>query len=71
MASWSANELDYRRDSIQGTDYIANFFNLKVSRAKIENLKWWIDEDIILLTFRKFVMLVIQKLKKLGKKTVL
>ena len=28
-------------DSIQGTDYIATYFflNLKVSRAKIENLK--------------------------------
>ena len=33
--------LIHRSDSIQGTDYIANYFflNLKVSRAKIENPK--------------------------------
>ena len=33
--------LCHRRDSIQGTDYIANyfFFNLRVYRTKIENLK--------------------------------
>ena len=33
--------LCHRRNSIQGTDYIANYFflNLTVSRAKIENLK--------------------------------
>ena len=31
----------HRSDSIQGTDYIANYFflNLRVSRAKIENPK--------------------------------
>ena len=31
----------HRSDSIQGTDYIANYFflNLKVSKAKIENPK--------------------------------
>ena len=30
----------HRPDSIQGTDYIANYFlNLRVSGAKIENLK--------------------------------
>ena len=33
--------LNDRRDSIQGTDYIANpfFLNLKVSRTTIENLR--------------------------------
>ena len=30
----------HRSDSIQGTDYITNYFlNLRVSRTKIENLK--------------------------------
>ena len=34
-------DLMHRSDSIQGTDYIANyfFFNLRVSRTKIENPK--------------------------------
>ena len=34
-------KLYHRRDSIQGTDYIANpfFLNLKVSRTTIENLR--------------------------------
>ena len=61
----------HRRDSIQGTDYIATYFflNLKVSRAKIENLKLWIGGDIISLTFGKIVTLLVQKLKTLGKKT--
>ena len=61
----------HRRDSIQGTDYIATYFflNLRISRAKIENLKWWIGGDIIPLTFGKFVTLLVQKLKMLGKKT--
>ena len=32
--------LSHRRDSIQSTDYIANYFlNLRVSRTNIENLK--------------------------------
>ena len=38
----SANAVStiHRRDSIQDTDYIANYFlSLRVSRAKIENLK--------------------------------
>ena len=58
-------------DSIQGTDYIANYFflNLRVSKAKIENLKWWIGGDIIPLTFEKFVTILVQKLKILGRKT--
>ena len=60
----------HRHDSIQGTDYIVNYFflNLRVSRAKIENLKWQFGGDIIPLTFRKFVTLLVQKLKILGKK---
>ena len=58
-------------DSIQGTDYIVTylFLNLKVSRAKIENLKWRIGGDIIPLTFGKFVTLLVKKLKSLRKKT--
>ena len=58
-------------DSIQGTDYIATYFflNLKVSKAKIENLKLRIGGDIIPLTFGKFVTLLVQKLKTLRKKT--
>ena len=60
----------HRRDSIQGTDYIANYFflNLRVSRAKIENLKGQIGGDIIPLTFWKiYVTLLVQKFKILGK----
>ena len=36
-----ATLLYHRRDSIQGTEYIANYFflNLKVSGPKIQNLK--------------------------------
>ena len=44
------------------------FLNLRVSWAKIENLKWRIGGDIIPLTFRKFVMLLVKKLKILRKK---
>ena len=64
-------DLYHRSDSIQGTDYIANYFflNLKVSRAKIENPKQRIGGDIIPLTFGKFVTLSVQKLKILGRKT--
>ena len=53
----------HRRDLIQGTDYIANYFflNLRVSRTKIENLKQPIGGDIILLTFKKFVSSLVQK----------
>ena len=49
-------EID-RLDPIQDTDYIPNYFfsNLSVSRTKIENLKWKIGWDIILITFGKFV----------------
>ena len=48
--------IHHSSDSIQGTDYIANnFFNLKVSRTKIKNLKWKIGWNIIKLTFEKFV----------------
>ena len=63
--------LNHRRDSIQGTDYIANYLvlNLRVSRTTIENLKWWVGGDIIPLTFGKFVTLLVQKLKILGRKT--
>ena len=63
-------DIYHRRDSIQGTDYVANYFflNVKVSRAKIENLKWKIGGDIILLTVRKFVILLVAlKFKILGK----
>ena len=46
----------HRSDPIQGTDYIANYFlNLSVSGTKIENLKWKIGWDIILINFGKFV----------------
>ena len=64
-------KINHRCDSIQGTDYIATYFflNLRISRAKIENLKWRIGGDIIPLTFGKFVTLLVQKLKMLGKKT--
>ena len=60
----------HRCDSIQGTDYIANYFflNLRVSRTKIYNLKRQIGGDIIPLTFRKFVTSLVQKLKILGNK---
>ena len=60
-----------RRDSIQGTDYIANYFvlNLRVSRTTIENLRCQFGGDIIPLTFGKFVTLLVQKLKILGRKT--
>ena len=52
----------HRCDSIQGTDYIANYFalNLRVSRITIENLRWWFGGDIIALTFGKFVTLLVQ-----------
>ena len=49
----------HRSDSIQGTDYTANYFyyylNLRVSRAKIENPTWRIGGDIISLIFRKLL----------------
>ena len=63
--------ITHRRDSIQGTDYIANYFvlNLRVSRTTIENLRCRFGGDIILLTFGKFVTLLVQKLKILGRKT--
>ena len=66
----SEPNLNHRHDSIQGTDYIANYFflNLWVSREKFENLKWWISGDIIPLTFKNFVTLLVQKLKILRKK---
>ena len=56
---------DHRHDSIQGTDYIANYFflNLKVSRTTIENLRWRFSGDIIPLTFGKFVTLLVQNLR--------
>ena len=62
--------LMHRRDSIQGTDCITNYFflNLRVSWAKIENRKWQIGGDIIPLTFGKYVMLLVKKLKILRKK---
>ena len=47
----------HRCDSIQGTDYVANpfFLNLRVSKTKIENLRWEVGEDIIQVTFGKLV----------------
>ena len=56
----------HRRDSIQGTDYIANpfFLNLKVLRTTVENLKWRFSGDIIQVTFRKSITSLVQKLKK-------
>ena len=67
---WTTLDEIHRSDSIQGTDYIASYFflNLKVSRAKIENPKWRISGDIILLNFGKFVTLSVQKLKIFGRK---
>ena len=44
--------------------------NLKVSRTKIENLKWQIMRDINCVTFEKFATSLIQKLKILGKKLI-
>ena len=69
--TWSARSYPHMSDSIQGTDYIATYFflNLKISRAKIENLKWQIGGDIIPLTFGTFVALLVQKLKTLREKT--
>ena len=57
----------HRRDSTQGTDYIANYFllNLWFSSAK-----WQIGEDIIALTSRQFVTSLVQKLKILEKKLI-
>ena len=54
----------HKPDSIQATDYIANYFvlNLGFSGAKIENLKW-LGGDIILLIFAKYVTLLVQKRK--------
>ena len=56
----------HKRDSIQGTDYIANpfFLNLKVSRTTIKNLRWQFSGDIIQVTFRKSVTSLVPKLKK-------
>ena len=54
MCGLSEHDQSYHRwDSSQGTDYIANdfFSNVRVSRTKIENLKWQIGKDIFLLTF--------------------
>ena len=55
----------HRRDSNQGSDYITNYFflNLRVSREKIENLKWWFNGDIIPLTFGKFLTSLVEWLK--------
>ena len=60
-------EQEHRCDSMWGTDYIAYpfFMNLKVSRTTIENLRWQFVGDIILVTFRKFVTSLVQKLKKM------
>ena len=57
---------EHRRDSIQGTDYIANpfFLNLKVSRTTIENLRWQFGGDIIQVTFGKSVTSLVPKLKE-------
>ena len=56
----------HRCDSIQRTDYFANpfFLNLRVSKTKIETLRWKVSGDIIQVTFGKFVTSFIQKLKK-------
>ena len=49
-----------------GTDYIANpfFFLLRVSRTRIKNLRWQLVGEITPVTFRKFVALFVQQLKK-------
>ena len=59
-------ERQYRCDSIQGTDYIANpfFLNLKVSSTTIENLRWQFGGNIIQATFGKSVTSLVQKRKK-------
>ena len=58
----------HRSNSIQGTDYITNnFLNLRDFRTEIENLKWENRRDIIQVTFRKIVTLLVQKPKILGK----
>ena len=48
------SDLDHRRDSVQGAEYIANpfFLNLKVSRTTIGNLRWLFGGDIIQVKFR-------------------
>ena len=38
--------------------------NLRVSGTKIENLRWQFGEDINFITFRKFLTLLAQQLKK-------
>ena len=38
--------------------------NLRVSRAKIENLRWQFGGDIIRVTFKQFVTSLVQQLKK-------
>ena len=45
--------------------YYLFFLNLRVSRTKIENLKQQIKRDINHITFRKFVTLLVEKLKVL------
>ena len=39
------------------------------SMLKIKNLKWQFGEDVYFVTFEKFVTLVVQKLKIIGKQT--
>ena len=60
MTRFTETELNHRPDSNQDNDY--NITQI-VSRAKIENIKWKIRRDIILLTFGYFVTLKVQKLK--------
>ena len=49
-----------------GNDYIAILFVLdyKVSRTKIENLRWQLSGEIIQVTFGKSSTSLVQQLKK-------
>ena len=38
--------------------------NFRITRTKIENLRWQVSEDINFITYRKFVTSLVQKLKK-------
>ena len=63
LESFSIWHIFHRCDSIQGTDCIANsfFLNSRVSKTKIENVRWQVGSDIIQVTSRKFVTLLVQK----------
>ena len=46
------------------------FLNLRVSRAKFENLRWQVRGDIIQVTFEKSVTSLVQNSKILGTKLI-